>query len=258
MINLDHRFVEISRISEAGFPSEIWPVVFVANCNLRCPYCLNVGIVEPKADTKFVPADEILEQLDSWGEDSVLVSGGEPCEPNSDGSIIEIAKFFIEHNKKVGISTNGTYPDILSELIRNKLVEFVALDCKFSPIVFVPDEISLNVFNASIVAGTSDPVSILGKLQGSLEVLRQWHDRDPEARSEVRTTLYPPIVGKSDVEEIARLVHPKSSFFLQQYRKNINFAGIENPIDPYNDDEVAKLLAVAKENCKAPVSMRWP
>jgi organic radical activating enzyme len=224
-----------------------------------CPYCLNGNIVNPKADAKFVPVEEVLHQLDEWGEDRVLISGGEPCQEHSEASISEMVQFFVSHNKQVGISTNGTYPKELSMLTINKLVSFVALDCKFSPLI--SDRlggIRQKIFNASILGGSIDPVAFIHKLRGSLEILNQWHESDPEAQSEVRTTLYPSIIYKPDIEEIATLVHPRSSFVLQQYRRNINFAGIENPIDPYNADKVEELLAVAKSKCKARVSMRWP
>ena len=256
MTGLDKIILEMSRLSEAGFPDEVWPVVFFSRCNLRCPYCLNPEIVEPKKDAKFIPVDEVLKQLDSWGEDCVLLSGGEPCSDLlSASAVIGMAEFFVSNGKRVGMATNGTYPDALGMLIERQLVSFVALDCKFSPMASNPEAI---VKKASIIAGPSGPVEIALRLQTSLETLQQWHEHDPATRSEVRTTMYPPLVGEQDVREIAELVHPRSQFVLQQYRQNIMFDGTKNPVEPYGEDEVARLFAVARENCGAKVSMRWP
>jgi pyruvate formate lyase activating enzyme len=245
------RIVAMNRIAEAGFPDHIWPVVFVAGCNLRCPYCLNASIVEPKPGTAFIPFDDVVKQLDEWGEDGVTVSGGECC--MGEGQMVEMAKDFLSRGKKVGIATNGTFPLSLFVLVHDRLASFVGMDCKFSPF---PSEVALS--KASIVAPGQDPTAIIRDVNESLDVIRHWHDVDKDAKSEIRTTLYPPLVGEQDIVEIAGLVHPKSKWVLQQYRPNLKFDGAGNDIAAYPDEEVERLFGVAKAICKAPVGMRWP
>jgi len=252
---LDRRFVDMNRICEAGFPDDVWPVAFVAGCNLRCPYCLNASIANPKSETKFIPFEEVVARLDEWGEDGVVISGGEPCMPHPEGTIIDLARALADAGKKTGVSTNGTYPSILADLTNNKLVSFVGLDCKFAPNVGSPSTI---VNKLSPMAGDADPVAVNYAVQGSLTVLKQWHSFDPDARSEVRTTLYPPIVGEDDLKAIGWKIHPRSRWVLQQYRPNTMFDGRRNEVEPYSEDEAARLLAVARGSCEAKVEMRWP
>jgi len=249
MPNLDKRFISIARYAEVGFPEDICPVVFVDGCNLRCPYCLNTKIVDPK-DDKFIPFEDIIKRLDSWNEDSVIISGGECCMPHPNGSIAEMARAFKERGKKVGIATNGTYPKVVYELLKEKLIGFVGVDCKFFPCL--EDN---NVVKALIVGGDN---SMAVNVAETFSILKQWHLDFKDAKSEVRTTLYPPFIGMCELMRISSIIPSGSKWVLQQYRKNIKFDGIENEVDPISEDEARRFLLLARKNCNVHVDMRWP
>ena len=246
--NLDKFIVGINRISEAGFPEKIWPVIFVRDCNLRCPYCLNVGIVCPSDVVKSIPFEEIESQLSGWGEDGVLISGGEPCMPR-EGFNLSLLVRKLSRKFKVGISTNGTYPHVLRDLMFKQNLSYVALDCKFFASTKQEAE------SKSAILGSAK--SIWQKMTSSLSSLHDWHDVFPGASSEVRVTLYPKIIGESDIAGISTMVHPKSHLVLQLYRSSKGFSN-QNPINSYNEATVLELHEIAKQNCAAKVSIRWP
>jgi len=252
-MSCDNKIVSINRLSEANPDGCFWPVIFVENCNLRCPYCINsVSIVAPQKEHKTFSVKQIVDQLDEWGEDGVMISGGEPLIPDEESSIFGIIELLRSHGINIGISTNGTWPNELQKLIKSDLVNFVALDCKFNPVLPTEDIIKYSHLLGGYPNMARDMLL-------SLNVLYDWHESNPDtACSEVRTTLYPELIDKLDIIAIADNVHHKSRFVLQQYRKNTCFNGKKNIIEPYSSDYANYLLEVARNNCESKVDLRWP
>jgi pyruvate formate lyase activating enzyme len=247
--DVDDAVVAINRISEGGPPGRFWPVVFVGGCNLRCPYCLNVSIADESRSPRPMPLSDALRVLDAWGEEGVMVSGGEPL---SQPSCLDLIARLQSGGRKVGVSTNGTFPGVVGKALSLGLLSFVAVDCKFSPLT---DDVDGDA-KAAIVGGRCPETQ--GNMAETLWIIRAWHDKRSYAMSEVRTTLYPPLVDQASIEVIGRLVHPKSRWILQQYRRNSGFDGKVNPVEPYPEGKVDELLEVARRHCAAPVEVRWP
>ena len=152
-------------------------VVFTKGCNFRCGYCHNPSLVIPRLleATPDLNADEIfgyLERRRNW-LDGVVVTGGEP-------TLHKDLAAFLERIRNLGLEvkldTNGTHPDVLSELFRKKLVNFVALDVKH----FVSRDhyarVTPTVTDAQIEA-----------IRRTLALLRE----HPEVGHQFRTTLIP-------------------------------------------------------------------
>ena len=118
--------VGFSSFAEAGYPSVIWPVVFVPGCNFRCPYCLNTEVVLDQTNL-IVPLEKIRKHVDDNQEDRILISGGEPTMHPNLGNLI---RTFQAMDLKVGISTNGSYPERLKDLVDNFGLCYVAMDIK--------------------------------------------------------------------------------------------------------------------------------
>lgn len=106
-------------------------VVFTKGCNFRCGYCHNPSLVVPELLNREpdVPEEEVFAYLSARREwlDGVVVTGGEP-------TLQKDLPDFLERVRALGLpvklDTNGTHPEVLSELFRKKLVNFVALDVK--------------------------------------------------------------------------------------------------------------------------------
>ena len=112
------------------YPSCVAATVFMGGCNMRCPFCHNMNIVTGAAEPLFSEAD-ILDFLSKRAGllDGVCITGGEPTLykdlPGFIGKIRDLGY-------KVKLDTNGTNINMLTYLIENQLVDYVAMDIKSS------------------------------------------------------------------------------------------------------------------------------
>jgi pyruvate formate lyase activating enzyme len=105
-------------------------VIFAGGCNWNCYYCHNRDIINPKKNRVIYSTELLLRNLEAKSNflDGVVISGGEPTlQPR-------LAEFMGKIKAACGLpiklDTNGTDPDALMELIRQKLVDFIAMDVK--------------------------------------------------------------------------------------------------------------------------------
>jgi len=115
------------------YPGKIACVVFLAGCNFRCPWCYSSELVLPEKIIKQPRIKE--EEFFSFLKDrkglleGVVICGGEP-------TINKDLPQFIEKIKKLGYSvkldTNGSNPEMLKDLVKSDLIDYVAMDIKLS------------------------------------------------------------------------------------------------------------------------------
>lgn len=108
------------------FPGRLCRVLFIAGCNLRCIFCHNYELMEPRKTTISWSrlAKILLKSRENW-IDAVCITGGEPTlHPKLKELVIRLK----ELEFKVKLDTNGTYPEVLSEVL--PLLDYVAMDYK--------------------------------------------------------------------------------------------------------------------------------
>jgi pyruvate formate lyase activating enzyme len=103
--------------------------IFFRGCPLRCSYCQNHQYLD---ESRLVGLDFVKEQIKKSKPfvSAVVFSGGEPLMQEA---IVPLAEFARELGLLVGIHTNGCYPELLSELIKRKLVDKFFIDIKAPP-----------------------------------------------------------------------------------------------------------------------------
>ena len=116
-------FVKNSMID---YPKHIACVVFTPGCNMNCFYCHNKHI---NIKGKRIPEEEVLDYIaqNKGFLEGVVVSGGEP-------TLQSDLYYFIKKIKRMGLKvkldTNGTNVTIVKKLLKDKLLDFVAMDIK--------------------------------------------------------------------------------------------------------------------------------
>jgi pyruvate formate lyase activating enzyme len=111
------------------YPGNISSVVFTQGCNFRCDYCHNPDLVLPERFGSCYNEDELFAYWQKYQHllDAVCITGGEPCIHNDLPDFISRIK---QLGLKVKLDSNGTNPDMLKHLFRNKLVDAIAMDIK--------------------------------------------------------------------------------------------------------------------------------
>jgi pyruvate formate lyase activating enzyme len=102
-------------------------VIFFRGCPVRCWYCHNVSL---QKGTEMRTIEEILGMVKSAELliSGVVFSGGEAAmQPQA---LLTLAEKVKEMGLHTGLHTNGVYPDVITSLIENRLIDLIALDMK--------------------------------------------------------------------------------------------------------------------------------
>lgn len=121
------RISGFQKLTLTDYPGKIASIIFTQGCNYRCSFCYNRSLLETKAG--LIDENEILVYLAGRCKvlEGVVISGGEP-------TIQPDLKQFITKIKQMGfqvkLDTNGSNPEVLKELFKANLIDYVAMDIK--------------------------------------------------------------------------------------------------------------------------------
>ena len=188
----------LQKLTLIDYPNKIAATIFIFGCNLRCPYCHNPELINASEAKKFktYSKEEILLFLGERHDflDGVCITGGEPTLSKDLPNLIKSIK---KLGYAIKLDTNGTNPRMLKELLKKKLIDYIAMDIK------APIEKYEKVVNAPV--NKSD-------IQDSIKIIKKLEDY------EFRTTVVPGLLDKQDIIEIARWIKPAKAYYLQQFR----------------------------------------
>ena len=108
------------------YPGKIAAVAFAPGCNYSCPHCHAkpiLGTAAPINDADFL---EYLTTVKEWVT-GVVICGGEPTmQPD----LVPFIRKLRALDLSVKLDTNGSNPKVLSQLLAENLVDYVAMDIK--------------------------------------------------------------------------------------------------------------------------------
>ena len=101
--------------------------VFFRGCPVRCTYCQNSAIL---LGTDERDTDEITDMIRGslFAISGVIFSGGEPTLQKE--ALLALARQSKAMGLAIGVQTNGVFPDTLEALIKEGIVDRIALDIK--------------------------------------------------------------------------------------------------------------------------------
>jgi pyruvate formate lyase activating enzyme len=196
------------KFSLLEYPGKIGAVIFTRGCNFRCPYCHNPELVDPQRYSELISEESVLQFLaNRKGKlESVTISGGEPTlQPD----LIDFALKLKELGYCIKLDTNGSKPEVIKQLINEKVVNYWAMDIK-AP---------LSLY--SLVTG--HPVCDKEILK-SMDLIR-----NSGAEWEFRTTYFNQLLNWNDILEIQPLLKPGDRYYLQQCNYENTLEPIQNP-----------------------------
>jgi len=231
-------FKGFQKTSLIEYPGKIVSVVFTAGCNFRCPFCQNPELVLSPDSLPSTSSKEVVNYLISKKKwlDGLSITGGEPMIHQALSDFIGKVK---EEGFLVGVETNGTNPQMLKDLIADKLIDYVALDIK-APLVW-------EIYKRA--AGINDE-DLFRKVKESVEVLLELKS---DIDYELRTTVVPGLIEEEDILTIARQIKGAKKYVLQQFLPRTTLDKQYERIKPYSKEVLEKMRKRAEsyvETCQ--------
>ncbi|MBO5316342.1 MAG: anaerobic ribonucleoside-triphosphate reductase activating protein [Clostridia bacterium] len=215
----------LQKLTLLDYPGVIAATVFLGGCNLRCPFCHNASLVLPEKYGETISDTDFFAFLDSRRErlQGICVSGGEPTlYPQLEEFIREIK----DRGFLVKLDTNGTRPEVLRRLVENKLLDYVAMDIKNSPLRY-GETVGITDFDPTPIA---ESAAIL--MNGKTDF-------------EFRTTVVRELHTPKDIEQIGQWLSGDEKFFLQTFVDSGDLIG--TGYSGYTACEMAELTNLLKK-----------
>ena len=221
--------VEIKQMLETSFldwDGKIVAVLYVPDCNFRCPFCHNWKLFEEPEEYETVPFEKIEKYLTGRGYkdfiDGVCVTGGEPTLYSGLPKFLKKIKAL---KMLVKLDTNGSNPEMLASLIEEKLVDYVAMDIK-APFDERYDE-------ASGVKVDMD------NIRESIRILMK-----SGIEYEFRTTIVPTLLDDIGFEEMMKELEGAEKYVLQQFVSKNCYSERFREIKPYGREEFNHMVMI--------------
>ncbi len=179
------------------YPGKVACTIFTAGCNFRCPFCHNARLVTQTQAADRISEADVLTYLEKRKGilDGVCITGGEPTLQSDLSAFIRTVRSM---GYAVKLDTNGTAPDILSALLEERLVDYVAMDVKNT--------------RERYAETTGVPKDCLASVEQSVCLLI-----DGTVDYEFRTTVVKELHTPGDIAAIARWISGAPRYFLQPF-----------------------------------------
>lgn len=216
-------FAKTSLLDWDGY---VTAVIYLPSCNFRCPFCHNKELVLTPEVYDEVPFDFIEEYVRDNLEflDAIVITGGEPTIHKDLPQLIRKVRAL---GVKVKLDTNGTNPDMLQDLIKAGLIDYVAMDIK-APLNQEYDEL----------AGTKVQ---LDQIKRSIEIIMS-----SGIDYEFRTTMVPILLKEADYEKIAAYIGTAKKYALQHFVPKNTLDPNLSVIAPLSEEKVKAIAEICK------------
>ncbi len=222
--------------SKSHHPGALSYVIITQGCNFKCHYCYNspsARIFDPEevSDSKI---DEILLYLEENKEkyEAVVVTGGEPTLHKN---LPDVLKKIKAMGLIVRLETNGSHPKVLSQIVSNGLVDYVAMDVK-AP---------LAKDKYKDIAGITISTSQLGKINQSIRILTR-----SKVEYEIRTTLIKQKHSFHDILDICNTIVGCKRYCLQDFDADIAHDKTYNSFSGYDQKELERMIKAINPEIK--------
>jgi len=221
---------DLKKLSLTDYPGKLSCVVFLLGCNYRCPWCYAKDFVSSE-DTKEDPRNQKIKENIFFNFlkekrgllEGVVLTGGEPTVHND---LPDFAKKIKDIGYSIKLDTNGSNPNLLKFLIKERLIDYVSMDVK------APKEKYMQTIGFS---GCSS-YYLLDKIEQSMNTLKQ-----ERIEYEFQTTVVPGVLKKEDILKITRWIAPAESYFLREFKPDNTLDEKFQESKPYPKEYLLKI-----------------
>lgn len=209
------------------YPGKVAATVFMVGCNFRCAFCHNPELVDPEKikEQPQLTEEAFFKFLKSRKGllEGVCITGGEPT---IQSDLIDFISKIKRDGFLVKLDTNGSQPKVLIKLLKEKLLDFVAMDIKSSKDKY------LEAVNKEID---------LGDISKSVDLIRS-----SSLDYEFRTTVIPDLINDQEIKKIGEWLKGSKLFVLQQFRSNKTLDQSYQGIRSYPDEKLKHMTDIAR------------
>ncbi len=227
----------LEKLSLLDYPDHLAAIIFTQGCNFRCHFCYNPMLVLPrkgedvknkeeKGFSTLSTEDLFLFLRERFGRlEGVVITGGEP-------TLHPDLPSFIKQIKDIGylvkLDTNGTNPEMIKELIKEKLIDYIAMDLK-APLDKYKETTGVEVDCDNI----EKSVKII--ISSGLPY-------------EFRTTVVPGLLVKDDFRKMGEIIKGASKWYLQNFKSDTELVDANFKAQKgYTAKEMTEFASIGKE-----------
>ena len=209
----------LQKLTLLDYPGQVACTVFTGGCNFRCPFCHNASLVLPEQLVQDTDEEQVLSFLKKRVGvlDGVAVTGGEPLHKDIGAFLSRIKAL----GYRIKLDTNGSFPELLMELVRDGLVDRVAMDIKNAPELYART-VGLDKLELAPIERSKDFL-----LTGAVDY-------------EFRTTVVKGLHTQESLQGAAKWIRGAKEYYLQQFKDSGNVLDIEG-LGAFNEKEMHAL-----------------
>ncbi|MBP9988726.1 MAG: anaerobic ribonucleoside-triphosphate reductase activating protein [Ruminococcus sp.] len=218
-------FHGFQKMTLLDFPGKVACTAFTGGCNLRCPFCHNALLVTEIDNSATIDGSEIIGFLKKRQGllDGICITGGEPMLQNG---LMDFICEIKQMGYAVKLDTNGSFPDKLKALVKENLLDYVAVDIKNSKEKYA-QTVGVKDYDISAIEETVDFL-----LQGNVDF-------------EFRTTVVKELHTVQDIEKICQWIKGAPRYFLQNFTDSGNVIG--DNLHEVGKEEMFKMADISKK-----------
>jgi len=215
------------KFSMLDYPDKISAIIFTQGCNFNCSYCHNKELIKKEDTGNSINQEEIWDFLNKrWKQiDAVVITGGEPT---LQSDLIE----FMQKIKNLGfllkLDTNGSNPEVIEEVLKLKLADYIAMDIK------APLEKYNYITNSKVD---------IEKITKSISLIM-----NSDINYEFRTTVLKSQLSEEDILQIKNLAKDARLLVLQKYIPSENLSNSLQKELNYSNDEFENFRKIIKND----------
>lgn len=206
------------------YPGHVAATIFTGGCNFRCPFCHNSDLVVNSTMSPCISQEEIFSFLKKRKNvlSGICITGGEPTLQTN---LSEFIKKVRSLGYKIKLDTNGYRPDVISSLLEDNLLDYIAMDIK------------AGLSNYAKVSGI--PNLDTSKIKESISIIE-----NSGIDYEFRTTVVKELHNRQDFLEISEMLSSSSSYFIQSFKDSGNI--LTPGLSSCDTDTLNQYLAIVK------------